>query len=182
MKAALNYLIPELPGTRRRGLAALALLASLSLAAIATLVLAGGMPRVAELAASVLQQSAENREWIFGGFVVLSLISQVLVMPNGSALIVAGGFALGIALRSLMIGTALSAWIRPLFFASIGAAAASLAVLADPDAAFAKTDLTPLLLAFVAGSMLLVMRLLLRLRARTSRQEAKQTKIFGGTS
>lgn len=47
------------------------------------------------------------------------------VLPSAPAALIAAG--IGISLRSFLIGSSLAGWVRPLYFASIGAAAGSFA-------------------------------------------------------
>ena len=54
----------------------------------------------------------------------------------------------GISLKSLMIGSLLASWIRPLFWASVGATVHSVAQITNPSEILSKVSLKPLLLAF----------------------------------
>ncbi|HRD77088.1 MAG TPA: hypothetical protein PK264_14350 [Hyphomicrobiaceae bacterium] len=72
--------------------------------------------------------------------------------------------ATGIKLAALIAGTILVGWVRPLFWASVGATAHSLAEVTSSSEFLSKVNLTPLLLAFAAAAAIFVLRLVLRLR------------------
>ena len=73
--------------------------------------------------------------------------------------------ASGIKLSALLAGTVLVGWVRPLFWASVGATAHSLAEVTSSSDFLAKVNLTPLLLAFAAAGAIFVARLALKMRA-----------------
>ncbi|MFM9942533.1 MAG: hypothetical protein ACKVP7_23895 [Hyphomicrobiaceae bacterium] len=77
----------------------------------------------------------------------------------------------GITLKSLMIGSVLASWIRPLFWASVGATVHSVAQITNPSDILAKVSLKPLLLAFAAAALLFVARIYLKMRTERARAE-----------
>jgi len=70
------------------------------------------------------------------------------VIPSAGACLLA--VMCDISLRSFLIGTLLTCWIRPLFFASSGAAMSSVLMDADINEAISGLDVTPLILVFVS--------------------------------
>lgn len=70
----------------------------------------------------------------------------------------------GIELRSLMMGSVLASWIRPLFWASVGATVHSVAQITNPSEILQKISLMPILLAFAAAALLFVARIYLKAR------------------
>lgn len=77
----------------------------------------------------------------------------------------------GIRLQSLMLGSVLASWIRPLFWASIGATVHSVAQITNPSEILEKVSLKPLLLAFAAAALLFGARIYLKLRTERARAE-----------
>ena len=88
-----------------------------------------------------------------GNEVLATVLLRVTpVIPSAGACLLAAMF--GIALRPFMIGTLLTCWIRPLFFASSGAALSAVLIEADVREVLGGLDVTPLLLAFVSAVVL----------------------------
>ena len=85
------------------------------------------------------------------------------VIPSAVACLLAAG--LGIGRNAFLLGTAISCWIRPLFFASVGASTQMLMELTDPAKILESVSFVPLIMAFVAASLLFALRVWLRLRA-----------------
>lgn len=71
----------------------------------------------------------------------------------------------GIQLRSLMLGSVLASWIRPLFWASVGATVHSVAQITSPSEILQKVSLMPILLAFGAAALLFVARIYFKARS-----------------
>ncbi len=237
------------PRTARRvGLAALAVLALLSVAGIYWLTAAGGAGWVAETIRALDAQVKANYLVALVAFLCLAFVLQLLVLPTGTITMLAGGFLFGapiaaglyyvaqlfaapvvfgaarlgfgrfadekigglvqrdksgrlaaileiarsegvlaavalrlapvitspvvpilaatagIQLTSLMTGSVLASWIRPLFWASIGATVHSVAQITNPSEILQKVSLTPILLAFAAAALLFVLRIVLKAR------------------
>lgn len=85
------------------------------------------------------------------------------VIPNAVACMIAA--ALGISTARFMAGTLIGGWIRPLVFASAGAALPMLTSLAEPGRALTLTSVLPVIVALAAAATLLAVRLWLRSRA-----------------
>lgn len=74
------------------------------------------------------------------------------VIPSAGACLLAA--MCGIAVKPFLIGTLLTCWIRPLFFASSGAAMSSVFIEADVNDVIGGLDVTPLLLFFLSAVVL----------------------------
>ncbi|OED38502.1 hypothetical protein AB833_19350 [Chromatiales bacterium (ex Bugula neritina AB1)] len=82
------------------------------------------------------------------------------VVPSAAACLLAVTFA--IPAGSFMLATACVCWVRPLFFASIGAALQQLATLESALKQSEAIDPTPIVLVFLSSLLLLAARLWLR--------------------
>ena len=71
----------------------------------------------------------------------------------------------GIKLRMLMLGSLAASWIRPLFWASVGATARSLSEVTNPREFLAQVDLKPLLYMFMAAVVQFLARIAMKARA-----------------
>lgn len=232
---------------RRWALSALSILAFVSALGI-VLMIASGSLNAGELIVNLVHQARGSYGWVLLIFIVLSILSQLLILPNGSLLLIVGGFVLGapvattvyalaqmvmaplvysmartgygdyadekfdstlkhvpeswrnllltmrdeellasvairltpvipsavacllaaglgIGRKAFLLGTAFSCWIRPLFFASIGASTQMLMELTDPAKILENVSFIPLIMAFVAASLLFALRVWLQLRA-----------------
>lgn len=70
--------------------------------------------------------------------------------------------ALGLPLRTLVLGSVCVGWIKPVLVAVVGAAARSLAEVADPAGVAAKIPVLPLLAMFTVAVALFALRLWLK--------------------
>ena len=87
----------------------------------------------------------------------LSLVLRLTpVIPSAVGCLLSVLF--GIPRTTFILVTALVCWVRPLFFASIGAALPTLQRLSDPADVLDPTDLWPLLLVFIGALGLLLSR------------------------
>jgi len=88
------------------------------------------------------------------------LLSMVLrlapIVPSAAAVVVMCVFK--VPFRTLVLGTAMVGWVRPLFFASLGASLSSLTKLKDPSALLNETSLQPLLILFASALLVLIAR------------------------
>jgi len=80
-----------------------------------------------------------------------ALLRLTPVIPSAGACLLAAMCRIG--LRPFMIGTLLTCWIRPLFFASSGAAMSSVLI---KDADISGLDVTPLILVFASVLIMFV--------------------------
>lgn len=71
----------------------------------------------------------------------------------------------GIRLTSLMMGSVLVGWVRPLFWSSVGATAHSVAEISSPSDIISKVSLTPILLAFSAAAVVFALRIVFKVRS-----------------
>lgn len=85
------------------------------------------------------------------------------ILPSAGASTIAA--LSGITLRTFLLATVLVGWIRPLFFASVGAAVSEISALAG--AVSGDINPLPLLLVFAAVAGLFLLRLWLRLQHRS---------------
>ena len=93
------------------------------------------------------------------GFLATVVLRLTPVIPSAAACLLAAG--LNIGLRRFIPATIAVCWIRPLFFASIGG---SLQALSALSSATTSSVFLPLMLLFVAASVLLLVKLYLRVR------------------
>jgi uncharacterized membrane protein YdjX (TVP38/TMEM64 family) len=100
--------------------------------------------------AHVAEKASQDGIW---ASVVLRLTP---VIPNAPACMIAA--AAGIDLRAFMIGSVLAGWVRPLYFASLGATLGSLAQISELTAVDVRT-LLPLLGLCAATALLFGVRL-----------------------
>jgi uncharacterized membrane protein YdjX (TVP38/TMEM64 family) len=85
------------------------------------------------------------------------------ILPSAGASTIAA--LSGITLQTFLLATVLVGWIRPLFFASVGAAVSEISGLAS--AVSGEINPAPLLLVFLAVAGLFLVRLWLRFRRRS---------------
>jgi uncharacterized membrane protein YdjX (TVP38/TMEM64 family) len=95
---------------------------------------------------------------------VLAVIALRLAPVLTSAMVPLIAAAAGIRLGRLMLGSLLISWIKPTFFAGIGAAARNLAEVTEPAGLLDKISLAPILVAFGAALLLFAARVALGLR------------------
>ncbi len=86
--------------------------------------------------------------------VATALLRLTPVIPSAGACLLAA--MCSIKLKPFLIGTFLTCWIRPLFFASSGAAMSSVLLKQDMGGALGGLDVTPLMLVFVSALVLFV--------------------------
>ncbi len=91
------------------------------------------------------------------GIAATAVLRLTPVIPSAPATLIAT--ASGIPLKSFITGSALVGWIRPLYFASIGAAAGSLARAGELSIASGTSLAIPLVLLFGATLTLFIARL-----------------------
>lgn len=91
------------------------------------------------------------------GIAATAVLRLTPVIPSAPATLIAA--ASGIPLKSFITGSALVGWIRPLYFASIGAAAGSLARAGELSIASGTSLAIPLVLLFGATLTLFIARL-----------------------
>lgn len=84
--------------------------------------------------------------------VATALLRLTPVIPSAGACLLAA--MCGIQLKPFLAGTLLTCWIRPLFFASSGAAMSSVLLKRDVGGALGGLDVTPLMLVFVSAVVL----------------------------
>lgn len=98
---------------------------------------------------------------------IMAAVSLRLAPVITSAVVPILAAASGIRLNALMIGSILVGWVRPLFWASIGATAHSLADVSNPSEIISKVNLTPILLAFGAAALVFALRIVFKVRSGT---------------
>lgn len=92
---------------------------------------------------------------------LLSAVSRLTpVVPSALAVVIACSF--NVSLKTFLIATLMVGWIRPLFFASIGATLSSLEQLHNPADLLNWRSAFPLLVLFFCAFALLVIRAWLR--------------------
>ena len=96
------------------------------------------------------------------GIAATAVLRLTPFIPSAPATMIAA--ASGIPLRSFLTGSALVGWVRPLYFASIGTAAGSLARAGELSIAAGTSLATPLIILFGATLALFVARLYLTQR------------------
>jgi uncharacterized membrane protein YdjX (TVP38/TMEM64 family) len=84
------------------------------------------------------------------GFKATVLLRLLPIMPNAAATMLAA--SAGIDLRTFLIGSALTGWVRPTYFAGLGATVGSLSKVEAVTDLLSLATLTPLLLLF-AGTV-----------------------------
>jgi uncharacterized membrane protein YdjX (TVP38/TMEM64 family) len=84
------------------------------------------------------------------GFKATAMLRLLPIMPNAAATILAA--TAGIELRTFLIGSALTGWVRPAYFAGLGATVGSLSKIEEVTDLLSLATLMPLLLLF-AGSV-----------------------------
>lgn len=82
------------------------------------------------------------------------------ILPSAPAALIAA--AMGISLRSFMIGSIAAGWVRPLYFASIGAAAGSITRATEVSGASGLAIIAPLALVFCLSAIVFASRLCLK--------------------
>ena len=102
-------------------------------------------------AAHLLARAGHDGVW------ATAVLRLTPVIPSAPAALI--GAAAGIRLRSFMLGSAVAGWIRPLYFASIGATAGSLARADSVSAASGMSMIAPLLVLCGASAVLFAARL-----------------------
>jgi uncharacterized membrane protein YdjX (TVP38/TMEM64 family) len=107
-------------------------------------------------AARLLGRAAQDGIWTT---VVLRLTP---VLPSAPAAMIAAWA--GIDLRRFMLGSVLAGWVRPLYFASIGATIGNVARVGEAERAMTFGTLAPLLALAVCAAAMLAVRLV---RARS---------------
>lgn len=85
------------------------------------------------------------------------LLRLTPVMPSAPAALIAA--ATGITFKSVMLGSALAGWVRPLYFASLGASIGSIARVGTAEAALSIETLWPLVLVCACAAGMLGFRL-----------------------
>jgi uncharacterized membrane protein YdjX (TVP38/TMEM64 family) len=85
------------------------------------------------------------------------------ILPSAPATLIAAGA--GIELRAFLVGSAMAGWVRPLYFASLGAAAGSLAQAGSLAEALPLQTVVTLAMLFACAGLLLAARLYLRQRS-----------------
>lgn len=96
------------------------------------------------------------------GFFATVVLRLTPVIPSAAACLLAAG--LGISLHRFIAATIAVCWIRPLFFASLGASLQSLSNLSE--AVDSAAVLRPLLLVFFAAMVLFVVKLVINFKSR----------------
>ena len=92
------------------------------------------------------------------------LLRLTPVLPSAPTALIAAWA--GVDRRSFLLGTVLVGWLRPLYFASLGAAAGSLARIDGSVAAPSLQTALPLALPFACAALLLAVRLYVRRASR----------------
>jgi uncharacterized membrane protein YdjX (TVP38/TMEM64 family) len=87
------------------------------------------------------------------GFQVTALLRLLPIMPNAAATMIAA--TAGISLRTFLLGSVLTGWVRPAYFAGLGAAVGSLSKVDAVTDLLSLRTLLPLLLLF-AGTVALI--------------------------
>jgi uncharacterized membrane protein YdjX (TVP38/TMEM64 family) len=87
------------------------------------------------------------------GFQVTAMLRLLPIMPNAAATMIAA--TAGIGLRTFLIGSLLTGWVRPAYFAGLGAAIGSLSKVEAVTDLLSLRTLLPLLALF-AGAVLLI--------------------------
>jgi uncharacterized membrane protein YdjX (TVP38/TMEM64 family) len=87
------------------------------------------------------------------GLQVTALLRLLPIMPNAAATMIAA--TAGIDLRTFLVGSVLTGWVRPAYFAGLGAAVGSLSKVDAVTDLLSLRTLVPLLLLF-AGAVILV--------------------------
>ena len=100
-----------------------------------------------------IQKILDRLATLRGNEVLATVLIRVTpVIPSAGACLL--GAICGISIKPFMIGTLLTCWIRPLFFASSGAAISAVLIEADVKEVLGGLDVTPLLLVFFSAVIL----------------------------
>ncbi|MEM7258593.1 MAG: VTT domain-containing protein [Pseudomonadota bacterium] len=100
-------------------------------------------------------------------FLASALLRLTPVIPSAGACLLAA--VSKISLTPFLLATAVTCWIRPLFFASSGAALSEVVLRGSAIAAIEQLNLWPLLLVFVAVAILFVASTFLKRRVQAAR-------------
>lgn len=91
------------------------------------------------------------------GFWTTVLLRLTPILPSAPACLIAS--AAGIDFKAFMAGSVAAGWVRPLYFASLGAAVGSLARIGSTDAARPIEALAPLIALAASAALLLAARI-----------------------
>ena len=105
-------------------------------------------------AALLLSRAADDGAWL------TAVLRLTPVIPSAPAAMIAA--SAGVTFKSFMLGSALAGWVRPLYFASIGATAGSLLRAADVSTVFGWQMLAPLTILCLASAALFGARLYIK--------------------
>jgi uncharacterized membrane protein YdjX (TVP38/TMEM64 family) len=97
------------------------------------------------------------------GVLATALLRLLPIMPNAPAAIIAA--TSGVPLRSFVLGSLLAGWVRPLYFATLGAAIGSLGRLDAITDLMSPGNLWPLAALFAGALSLVLARLAIGSRA-----------------
>lgn len=103
---------------------------------------------------------------------VMAAVSLRLAPVITSAIVPILAAASGIKLWALLVGSVLAGWVRPLFWASVGASAHSLAEVSNPSDILHKVNLLPIALACLAAAMVFALRVYLKMRTQSGTSAA----------
>lgn len=108
-------------------------------------------------AATLVEQAARDGIW------TTAALRLTPVLPSAPAALIAA--AAGIELRSFMIGSLLAGWLRPLYFAGLGATVGSLSRVGSSQAALSLETIWPPAVVGACAAAMLAWRLLRGRRA-----------------
>ncbi len=105
-------------------------------------------------ATQLLARAADDGVWL------TAVLRLTPIIPSAPAAMIAASS--GVTFKSFMLGSALAGWVRPLYFASIGATAGSLVRAAGVSTASGWQILAPLAILCIASAALFGARLYIK--------------------